>query len=91
MALTLALQILVLLALGLIGPAVVLTREPSRQAVTVSFYGLTLAAAFFLFKAPDVALSQIVIGAVALPLMILLALTKVRHREAQKAAQEEKP
>jgi uncharacterized MnhB-related membrane protein len=34
---------------------------------------------FFIFQAPDVALSQIVIGAVALPLMVLLALAKVRR------------
>ncbi|MGH2815430.1 MAG: hydrogenase subunit MbhD domain-containing protein [Actinomycetota bacterium] len=33
---------------------------------------------FFVYQAPDVALSQIVVGAVALPLMILLALAKVR-------------
>ena len=33
---------------------------------------------FFVFQAPDVALSEIVVGAVAAPLMILLALAKVR-------------
>jgi uncharacterized MnhB-related membrane protein len=33
---------------------------------------------FFVYQAPDVALSQIAVGAVALPLMILLALAKVR-------------
>jgi len=47
----------------------------------VSFYGLVLALLFFLHQAPDVALSQIVVGAVALPLMILLALAKVRRTE----------
>jgi uncharacterized MnhB-related membrane protein len=44
-------------------------------------FGLSLAILFFAFQAPDVALSQIVVGAVALPAMILLALGKVRRRE----------
>ena len=71
--------ILLLVAAG--GLAVVLTRDPLAQAVVVSFYGLLLALMFFVFQAPDVALSQIVIGAVALPLMMLLALAKIRRRD----------
>jgi energy-converting hydrogenase B subunit D len=91
MALTVALQIGALCMLAVMGPGVVLTRDPCRQAIAVSFYGLLLALTFFLFRAPDVALSQIVIGAVALPLMILLALAKVRSREQQQEqAQESK-
>jgi energy-converting hydrogenase B subunit D len=46
-----------------------------------SIYGLILGILFFLFQAPDVALSQTVVGAVALPMMILLALAKVRGGE----------
>ena len=69
---------LALVAAG--GTAVVLARDPLRQAVVASFYGLLLALLFFVFQAPDVALSQIVVGAVALPLMILLALAKTRGR-----------
>lgn len=68
--------LLVLVALG--GLGVVLTRDPLRQAVVVGFYGLLLALLFFVFQAPDVALSALVVGTVALPLMILLALAKVR-------------
>lgn len=67
---------LALVAAG--GTAVVLARDPLRQAVVASFYGLLLALLFFAFQAPDVALSQIVVGTVALPLMILLAIAKVR-------------
>ena len=48
-----------------------------------------MALMFFIFQAPDVALSQIVIGAVALPLMILLALTKVRRQEQQQEGKKE--
>jgi energy-converting hydrogenase B subunit D len=60
---------------------VVLARDPLRQAMVASIYGLVLGILFFVFQAPDVALSQTVVGAVALPLMILLALAKVRGGE----------
>jgi len=60
---------------------VVLARDPLRQAMVASIYGLLLGILFFLFQAPDVALSQTVVGAVALPMMILLALAKVRGGE----------
>ncbi len=59
--------------------AVVLTRDPLQQSIVVSFYGILLGLLFFVFQAPDVALSQIVVGAVALPLMIMLALAKARR------------
>ncbi len=75
-----ALQVLLLAMIAAGGLAVVLTRDPLRQAIVTSFYGILLAMMFFLFQAPDVALSQIAIGAVALPLMILLALAKMRRR-----------
>jgi energy-converting hydrogenase B subunit D len=74
-----ALQILILVFVLIAGTAVALTRNPVEQAVGLSFYGLVLALMFFVFQAPDVALSQIAVGAVALPLMILLALAKIRR------------
>ena len=67
---------LVLVAVG--GTAVVFTREPSRQALVASFYGLLLTALFVAFQAPDVALSELGVGTAAVPLMILLALSKTR-------------
>jgi energy-converting hydrogenase B subunit D len=75
------LQTGVLLLVAAAGAGVVLTRDPLRQSIAVSFYGLTLALMFFLHQAPDVALSQIVVGAVALPLMIVLALAKVHQQD----------
>jgi energy-converting hydrogenase B subunit D len=60
----------------------VLTRDPLHQAVVASFFGLLLGVAFLVLQAPDVALSQITAGAVALPLMILLALAKVQRQVA---------
>jgi uncharacterized MnhB-related membrane protein len=76
-----ALQAVALIAVALLGTAVVLTRDPLRQALVTGIFGAGLAALFFVFQAPDVALSQIAVGAVALPAMILLALLKVRERE----------
>ena len=61
--------------------SVVLARDPLRQAMVASIYGLVLGILFFVFQAPDVALSQTVVGAVALPMMILLALAKIRGGE----------
>lgn len=79
--------LLVLVVAG--GLGVVLTRDPLRQTVVVSFYGLLLALLFFALQAPDVALSAIVVGTVALPLMILLALAKVRSHEVTQQHMEE--
>ena len=71
--------VLVFVAVG--GTAVVLTRDPLAQSMVVSFYGMLLGILFFVFQAPDVALSQLVVGAVALPMMILLALAKAKAEE----------
>lgn len=77
-----ALQVgaLALIAVG--APLVVLVREPTRQALCAGVFGTALAILFFIFQAPDVALSQIVISAVGLPLMILLAWARIREDEA---------
>jgi energy-converting hydrogenase B subunit D len=71
----------VLVLVAVCATSVVLTREPLRQAMVASIYGLVLGLLFFVFQAPDVALSQTVVGAVALPMMVLLALAKVRGGE----------
>lgn len=60
--------------------AVVLTRDPVRQAVTLSFYGLVLTLLFVVLQAPDVALSQLAVGAVVVPLMVVLAIAVERGR-----------
>jgi len=75
------LQVVVLVLVGGCATCVVLTREPLKQAMIASLYGLVLGIVFFVFQAPDVALSQTAVGAVALPLMILLALAKIRGGE----------
>jgi uncharacterized MnhB-related membrane protein len=78
------LQSTILLFVAAAGTAVVFTRDTASQAIVVSFYGLLLGIMFFVFRAPDVALSQIVVGALALPLMILLAMSRVKKQERNK-------
>jgi uncharacterized MnhB-related membrane protein len=72
-------QILILLMVGAAGTAVVFTREVANQVIGLSFFGLVLALMFLILHAPDVALSQVIVGAVALPLMLLLTLAKLRR------------
>ena len=72
---------MVLALVALCATCVVLARDPLRQAMVASIYGLVLGLLFFVWQAPDVALSQTVVGAVALPLMVLLALAKMRGGE----------
>ena len=72
-----ALAALLVVAVG--AWATVTARDPVRQAIVVSLYGLALGLLFFTFQAPDVALSNIVIGAVALPTMIMLAIAKTKR------------
>jgi uncharacterized MnhB-related membrane protein len=43
---------------------------------------MLMALVFFYFQAPDVALSQITVGAVALPLMVMLAISRMKYRAA---------
>ena len=73
------LQCLALLLVCAAALGVVTTRDNVAQVIAISLYGLLLALLFFLYEAPDVALSQVVVGAVALPLMLLLGLARVRR------------
>jgi len=69
-----------LLALiGVSALVIVRTDDVTNQLLGLSFYGLLFALMFFLFQAPDVALSQITVGAIALPLMIMLAITRMKY------------
>lgn len=71
--------ILVLVAGGAV--AVVRATDRTRQVLMLSGYGVLLAILFFTFQAPDVTLSELTVGAVVLPAILLLAIAKVRKRE----------
>jgi energy-converting hydrogenase B subunit D len=68
-----------LVALG--GLAVVAARDPLRQAIVYGLFGLGLGILFVIFQAPDVALSALVVSAVAFPFILLTALTKIGGRD----------
>ncbi len=68
--------VLVLVAAG--AAVVVRTRDRVRLVLVLSAYGMLLAVLFFVFQAPDVTLSELAVGAIALPLILLLAIAQVR-------------
>lgn len=78
------LQAAVLALVAAAGLAVVLARDPLRQAVVVALYGLLLAALFMVFQAPDVVLSMLGVGSIAYPLVILIAVARVRDQSEEK-------
>ena len=69
---------LTLVLLG--GTAVVLTEKPTRQALMLSAYGVTLGILFLSLSAPDVALSQIGVGTAVVPLVVMLAIKRIQTR-----------
>ncbi|MFZ0387917.1 MAG: DUF4040 domain-containing protein [Solirubrobacteraceae bacterium] len=88
--------LLQIIALGLVAvgaAAVVLTPDPLRQLMVVGIYGISLTFLFFIFQAPDVALSELVISGIGLPLIVLAALRKIRTQDEQHQAEqrEEEP
>jgi len=62
----------------------VLSRDAQRQAITLSTLGLTLTVLFLVLQAPDVALSQLAIGAAVVPLMVMLTLREISQHPSRK-------
>jgi energy-converting hydrogenase B subunit D len=73
---------LVLIAVS--GFAVVRTQDVTSQIIALGFYGILTGLIFFFFQAPGVALSQITVGAVALPLMVMLAISRTKLTAANR-------
>jgi energy-converting hydrogenase B subunit D len=71
--------VLVLVAAGV--TAAVLIRRPVHQVIVLGIYGVLLAVLFLVFQAPDVTLSELTVGSVALPVILLLTLAKIRKPE----------
>ena len=83
-------QMAALILVAVAGTAVVLTPEALRQALVLGIYGLALTLLFFTFQAPDVALSEIVVSGVGLPLIILAALRKIHQQERARDEAEDR-
>ena len=78
------LQLVAFAGVAVGGGAVALTHDPLRQAMVLGVYGLALTFLFFTFQAPDVALSEMVITSIGLPLIILAALRKIRQEQRRR-------
>ena len=77
-------EVLQLVTFGMValsGTAVVMTRDPKRQVFVAGFFGLLQAFLFYLLHSPDVALSELAVGTVALPLLVLATLAKLERTE----------
>jgi energy-converting hydrogenase B subunit D len=74
-------QIAAIVLVGLAGTAVVLARDPRRLVLLNGVLGLALTLLFVVFQAPDVALSMLVVGGVAYPLILLVAISVVGRDE----------
>lgn len=72
------------------GTVVVLTREPRNQMLVLSVYGMLLTILFMALQAPDVALSELAVGAAALPLMLLVTLAIIVKPGTQPSSTKQK-
>lgn len=78
-----SLEAVIYILIAVAGTGVVATRDPLPQTIAVSFYGLLVSILFMILHAPDVALSELVIGAAAYPLMVVIAIAKTTGRGAE--------
>jgi uncharacterized MnhB-related membrane protein len=69
---------LALTLVALAGTTVIMTDAPERQAVTLSVFGVLLSLLFLVLQAPDVALSEIGVGAAIVPLLVMLTIRTMR-------------
>jgi energy-converting hydrogenase B subunit D len=83
-----ALVVAALLLTAFAATAVVLTRDPARQAIVLSAYGLVLAILFVVLQAPDVAMSQTGVGTVIVPLIVMLAIHAIRRHHTDRGDDE---
>jgi uncharacterized MnhB-related membrane protein len=83
------LQIAAIAAVAVGGGAVVIAPDPLRQVLVLGIYGMSLTVLFFVFQSPDVALSELVVSSVGLPVMVLLTLRKIREHEDEREEEEE--
>ncbi len=76
-----ALQVITFTAVMVLGVLVVLTREPVKQSIVAGVFAMVLVVLFTVLQAPDVALSELVVGTVAFPLVLLAAIARTREEQ----------
>ncbi len=72
---------IVFLMIAACGAGVALTRDPLRQLVVFGAFGVSLTIAFFILDAPDVALSELAVGTVIVPLITLITIAKTTRTQ----------
>jgi uncharacterized MnhB-related membrane protein len=72
------LQAVVIALVAIAGLVVVLTHDLVRLAMASSLFALVLVVYLLVLQAPDVALSELVVGAVGFPLVIVVAIVRER-------------
>lgn len=58
--------------------AVALARTTLRRLISFSLFGLALSLLFFEYRAPDVALSELAVGTIGIPFIIMLTMLKLK-------------
>lgn len=74
-------QAVAFVAVAVGGTVTVLVPDPLRQTFVLGIYGMTLTVLFFALQAPDVALSEIVVSTIGLPLIVIAALRKIGKQD----------
>ena len=77
------LQGVALVLVAILATVVVLVKEPKRQIFLYSIYGLMMTIVLVLLQAPDVALSELAVGTVAVPFAVLATLVRMEHGESK--------
>jgi len=73
------LQTAALLLIAAAATVVVMVRDPKRQIFLYMIYGLIMTIVLVLLQAPDVALSELAVGSVAIPFAVLATLVRIEH------------
>ena len=73
-------EALAFVAVAIAAAGVAFTRNVLHAALVYSAFGTFLAILFFVLHAPDVSLSELTVGTVAVPLITLIAIAKTSPR-----------
>jgi energy-converting hydrogenase B subunit D len=73
-----ALDDLLFALVAVLAVMVVLEQRPERQIISYSIFGVALALLFFCLQAPDVALSEVAVGSLVVPLVVLTTIAMRR-------------
>ena len=78
------LQLISFTAVMVLGVLVVLSFDPLRQVFVNGVFGLSLVVLFVVLQAPDVGLSELVVGTVAFPLVLLATIARTKETQRPK-------